>query len=180
MRAKLSPEAQARVDALVAAKREELEVERTMFQQDLEAIKESQPWTGYKFEGTASQVAKKKLALWAYCVQGVITDATRVTGITRKQWYNWCEVDPEFQRAAKHAEEVAVEALEIVAARRGKFHSDQLLMFLIRGGKPGKFKDRTELTGPNGQPVVPPSAPAVVFLPTNNRGDEPQEKKPNG
>ena len=34
-------------------------------------------------------------------------------------------------------------------------YSDTLLMFLLKGRRPEKFKDRTELTGKDGAPIVP-------------------------
>ena len=36
-----------------------------------------------------------------------------------------------------------------------KRYSDTLLMFLLKGRRPEKFKDRHELTGKDGEPVVP-------------------------
>ena len=145
--------------------------EEAVWKEKLDRAKTEFPLDSFEFEGNKLQLAKKRICLWAFCIQGLISDATRSVGISRQLWYDWCEVDPEFKRAAKEAEEYAVEALERMAIRRSEI-SDHLLMFLLKGGKPGKFKDRSEITGKNGAPLVSDIVQTVVILPSNDRGDE--------
>lgn len=129
----------------------------------------------YEFTGDLTTQAKKRRAVVAFAVLGLVTDACFNTPISRKTWYLWCENDPEFKRAAEDAEVFAIESLERVAIGRGKAVSDYLLGFLLKGGKPGKFKDKIEHSGPNGQPL--PAAltnvnvSPVLILPDNHRSD---------
>lgn len=159
------------INARVESRHIDVGVERKIWSEKLEDAKRDFPLDDYKLEGDRLQLAKKRLAIWAYCIHGLIKDATKAAQISRKVWYDWREVDPEFARAAKDAEEIAIESLEQMAVLRAEA-SDQILTLLLKGGRPGKFKDRAELTGANGKPLVPESAPVVVILPSNSRGDE--------
>ncbi len=86
--------------------------------------------------------------------------------------------DPEFNKAWKAAEAIGLDALEDEVTRRGtegweepvfyqgevcghirKF-SDTLLMCRLNGGRPEKYgRQRTELTGANGGPIVTTTLP---------------------
>lgn len=123
--------------------------------------------------------AKKKAFLEAYAACGNITQAAELAGISRTSHYNWMEKDPEYPALFKAAEEQAIDRLEQEARRRalegvekpvyqgGKLvgtvreYSDTLLIFLLKGAKPDKYRERstTELTGPGGGPI------RVVFVP---------------
>lgn len=87
--------------------------------------------------------------------------------------YNWREEDPEFAAAWDKAKAIGLDALEDEATRRAfegtekpVFHlgsecgtireySDTLTIFLLKGGKPEKYRERVsqELTGKDGGPV---------------------------
>lgn len=85
--------------------------------------------------------------------------------------YNWRDNDPNFAADWDRAKELGLEALEDEATRRAfdgvdkavvyqgeitttvKEYSDTLLIFLLKGGKPQKYRDRTELSGPGGGPL---------------------------
>jgi hypothetical protein len=125
----------------------------------------------YEFSGDKISQTRKVKGLVAFAKEGIQTDACIAADISRKTWYHWREVDPEFARAFADAEEFAVDALERCAVRRGKVLSDHLLTFLLKGNKPGKFKDRTEVTGANGRDL-PGGGTTVIVMPSNNRGDD--------
>jgi len=43
--------------------------------------------------------------------------------------------------------------------------SDSLMQFMLKGNKPATYRDRTEISGPNGGPIES----KVVMLPSNDR-----------
>ena len=61
-------------------------------------------------------------------------------------WYEWTSKDPEFKAQANEAKESVVDDLEQEAIKRAKDGSDTLLMFLLKGNKPEKYKERREQT----------------------------------
>jgi hypothetical protein len=54
-------------------------------------------------------------------------------------------VIPEFAIEETRAREAFAEGLEYVAVQRATEYSDQLLMFLLRGLKPEKYRDRIDV-----------------------------------
>jgi len=115
---------------------------------------------------------KKEKFLKAYEVSGNITKAAEDSGITRRDHYDWLKTDPQYVEAFENSSKIAVDALEAEAIRRAhdgvdepvfyqgqvvgtirKF-SDTLLIFLLKGAKPEKYKERNEHTGPNGTPLL--------------------------
>ncbi len=96
---------------------------------------------------------------------GTITHAATKAGINRKTHYNWLESDPEYAARFKEADEEATDNLEREARRRAvegvdepvfyqgdivghiRKMSDTLLIFLLKGAKPEKYRERFEHTG---------------------------------
>lgn len=115
---------------------------------------------------------KKKAFLAAYAEAGNITRAAELAGVDRTSHYKWLN-DPEYAEAFKAADEQAGDRLEQEARRRAVegtqkpvFHqgkqcgvvneySDTLLIFLLKGARPEKYKDRVqqEHTGKGGGPI---------------------------
>jgi hypothetical protein len=105
---------------------------------------------------------------------GIVSTATKALNLDRMQIYKMRNSDPEFRAAWDHALEQAAETLEAEARRRAlegveepvwyqgaqvgytKRYSDILLMFLLKGNNPEKFKERSsnELTGAGGAPLT--------------------------
>jgi len=104
---------------------------------------------------------KQRACLNAYKeTGGNITRAAECVGITRQTHYDWLESDPEYVEEFKKAEQEAADRLEEEARRRAVegweepvFHkgkvvgavrkySDALLIFLLKGAKPEKYKER--------------------------------------
>lgn len=107
----------------------------------------------------------KKAFLAAYRDTGNIRLACEAAGVKRRATvYEWQEHDAEFSAAFKQAQAEAVEALEAEAHRRAvlgwdepviapgrgivgsvrKF-SDTLLIFLLKGAAPEKYRDRLDM-----------------------------------
>lgn len=104
---------------------------------------------------------------------GNVTRACKAVDISRQIAYEWREENPAFAQAWDRAKAQGMEALEDEATRRAyegydkpitfqgvvtdtvKEYSDTLLIFLLKGGKPDKYRERTstELSGPDGGPL---------------------------
>lgn len=103
---------------------------------------------------------KKRLFLEAFVKTGHITMACRAVGIDRSTEWVWRKRDPQFAALREIAGQLAVESLEDEARRRavdgtlepvyagGRVcgwvprYSDTLLMFLLKGLYPEKYRDR--------------------------------------
>ena len=114
---------------------------------------------------------RKRAFLAALAHTGNVTQAADITDIARSAHYQWLEADPVYAAAYKDAMEQAAQRLEAEAKRRAvdgveepvfyqgkqcgviKRYSDALLMFLLKGAMPDKYKERTstELTGAGGK-----------------------------
>lgn len=122
-----------------------------------------------------AKLTTEKLA--AFCAAlsesgGNVTRACKAVGISRTIAYEWRDASPEFAQAWDRFKAQGMEALEDEATRRAyegydkavtfqgqvtdtvREYSDTLLIFLLKGGKPEKYRERTELTGAGGGPVV--------------------------
>ncbi len=119
------------------------------------------------------QHPKKRVFLQAYSTCGNVTQAARIAGVDRATHYVWLETDEQYAEAFQQAQEAAADYLEQEAWRRAtqgveqdvfykdkkiatkREYSDTLLIFLLKGIRPDKYKERaqTELTGPGGGPV---------------------------
>lgn len=89
---------------------------------------------------------KKGAALKAYVEFGTVTAACRAVGIGRTTWYYWRTHDKEFDIAVREAEEEVADDLEQEAIKRAKEgKSDTLMIFLLKGLRPERYKDRREL-----------------------------------
>lgn len=104
---------------------------------------------------------------------GNVARACDAVDISRMTAYTWRDDDPEFAADWDRAKEMGLDALEDEATRRAfdgvdkpivyqgevtgtmKEYSDTLLVFLLKGGKPDKYRERTsaEISGPGGGPV---------------------------
>lgn len=118
---------------------------------------------------------------------GNVTVTCEALNLRRQTVYEARAEDAEFAAAWDAAMEQAADHLEAEARRRAvdgwdepvfyqgekaglvrKF-SDTLLIFLLKGARPEKFRDRQqhEHTGPGGEPL--PAAQVHVYLPSNGR-----------
>lgn len=121
---------------------------------------------------TGGQTRHRKSAfLAAFAEGGNISAACRAIGMTnRTEVYRWQEHDDAFAAAFREAEIRAVDALEAEARRRamgydavtvdkdGNEHtvtkfSDVLLMFLLNGARPEKYRQRVDVQHSEGPPA---------------------------
>jgi hypothetical protein len=110
--------------------------------------------------------------LAAYVSCGRISHAAQAAQIDLRLHYYWKKVDPDYVEAWQEAQQMVGELLEEEAIRRArdgvvrqKFykdtliaeeveHSDTLLIFLLKGAMPAKYRERYEHTGQDGGPMV--------------------------
>lgn len=102
---------------------------------------------------------------------GNVSRACKAEGVGRATAYEWRAADEGFAKKWDEAVEAGLEELEQEARRRAftglkqaiyyqgkvvgyeKEYSDALLMFLLKGGKPEKYRERFEHTGKDGGPI---------------------------
>lgn len=101
---------------------------------------------------------KRAAFLEAYALVGNVSDAAQHAGVGRRTHYEWMN-DPDYAAAFHHAQEQAADRLEREAVRRAtagvektvwykgepvgteRVYSDVLLIFLLKGLRPEKFRD---------------------------------------
>ncbi len=91
--------------------------------------------------------------------------------IGRRTYYDWRDADPVFAAAADAAIEEGTDFLEDKARDRAVKESDTLMIFLLKGRRPEKYRERvdTQLSGPDGGPLR--IAAVEVPLPVRELGD---------
>jgi hypothetical protein len=107
---------------------------------------------------------KKHAFLTAFAECGNISTASRLSGIARSNHYDWMQNDPDYPALFIEADKEAAEKLEQEARRRAvngvskpvfykgeecgvvQEYSDTLLIFLLKGALPEKYKERYEGT----------------------------------
>lgn len=77
---------------------------------------------------------------------GRITVAAELIGHGRTALYDWKADDPDFAAAWEDAFTRAAESLEDEAVRRAMAGSDLLLIFLLKGLKPDRYRETRHLT----------------------------------
>jgi hypothetical protein len=109
---------------------------------------------------------KKRGFLAAYAQTGNVKLACEAARVGRSSHYRWLEHDPDYVEEFEQAKKDAVDVLEAEARRRavegweepvgwykgeagGKVrrYSDTLLIFLLKGAAPHKYRERMEVSG---------------------------------
>jgi len=89
---------------------------------------------------------RKRVAVAAYKAKGTLADCAKSAGVPRSTVERWIVEDPVFRESMIDAHEEVIDSLERAAIRRAKGSvkngipgSDDLLKFLLRANRPGKF-----------------------------------------
>lgn len=90
--------------------------------------------------------------------------ACRRVHCSRTTVYNLRKEDPTFAAEWDEAIEDGLDELESVAASRAIDKSDLLMIFLLKGYRPEKFRERMDVTSA-GQPMQPRITEIVINLP---------------
>jgi hypothetical protein len=114
---------------------------------------------------------KKRAFLAAFAHTGRIRRACDAAQMSWKSHYLWLDDDPEYAAAFADATRMAGDFLEDEAIRRAlegwekkvfhqgqhvdndRLYSDPLMIFLLKGSKPDRYKDRTQLSGDANAPL---------------------------
>lgn len=134
--------------------------------------------------------ARQNAFLAAFSRTGNITVAANKAGINRGTHYEWIDTDPEYAGRFADASEEAADYLEAEARRRAvvgveepvgwyqgeaggtvRKYSDTLLIFLLKGLRPEKFRERYshEHSG-----EIDTGGDVHIYLPDNRRDDVPE------
>ncbi len=87
---------------------------------------------------------RQAIALKAFVELGTETGACQLLGLSRSAWHKWTARYEKFREAADEAFQTVGDLLEQEAIRRAYDGSDLLLIYLLNGYKPGKFRERQE------------------------------------
>lgn len=118
---------------------------------------------------------KKRAFLVEYSQTGNLSAACHAAGVTSSTGYNWRNdqrhENQAFLQGVQKAKLMAIERMEAEVHRRGvegfeepvfyqgrevgkvRKYSDNLLMFMLKGCRPEKYRERYEHTGPGGGPM---------------------------
>ena len=96
-----------------------------------------------------TKVTRQNAFIEALKQTGNITLAVQAAGVTRTQAYRWRDASDEFAARWYEALQAAGEVLEAEARRRAFSGSDTLLIFLLKGIYPEKYRDRYDVRSEN-------------------------------
>ena len=98
---------------------------------------------------------KKSAFLEALRSSGSVTQACAAAEIARCTPYAWRKDDREFAAEWDAAFDIGMDALEAELIRRAFAGDTTAAIFLLKGNKQHKYKDRvaSEISGPDGKPV---------------------------
>ena len=88
---------------------------------------------------------KKAAMLAAIAKTGNISASARAAEIDRSTHYEWLHADPDYAAAVDQALEDAIDVLEAVARKRAIVGSDVLLIFLLKGARPERYRERYQV-----------------------------------
>jgi len=104
--------------------------------------------------------------LRAYSKTGNIKEALAIVGVSRRAVYKLRDTDEEFRQAIDDAQDDGADELEAIARDRAKAGSDVLLIFLLKGLRPWKYRDNHH--------VVSTSQPTDFVIDLSAPDDSPQ------
>lgn len=98
----------------------------------------------------------KALFVTALAETGVVKAACEAVPVRRATVYTERDQDDAFRQAWDDAITTSVDALELEARRRALLTSDTLLIFLLKGGRPEKYRERQDVqhSGHDGGPLT--------------------------
>ena len=87
-----------------------------------------------------------KAVIQAIAQTGNLTLASQIAGVDRAVVYRRYKADAEFRQQYDEAMETGIDILEAEARRRAMAGSDTLLIFLLKGARPEKYRDNYHVT----------------------------------
>ena len=83
----------------------------------------------------------------------IIKQACRAAGVSRKVAYDWRKKDGEFAAEWNDALQDGIDTLEAILMRRAEERDTVAMIFLLKGLRPEKYRERYEHSGPQGGPI---------------------------
>lgn len=80
--------------------------------------------------------------LAAYRKVGMLCRACQLAKVNRRTVWDWRNEDPAFLEQFEQANRESIDLLEDEARRRAMKGSDRLMMFILKGANPEKYRDR--------------------------------------
>lgn len=111
----------------------------------------------------------RKTFLQSLAQTGVISFSAKEAGVGVKTIERHRKKDPRFNAACEEAIEESCDVLEMVARKRAVDHSDTLLIFLLKGNRPEKYRDNYT---PPPAGTDPRSGKVRRFLEDDDSGNE--------
>lgn len=99
---------------------------------------------------------------------GVVGHAVKLSNTTYGTVYNARNKDDDFAKAWDAALEMAIDGLELEARRRAMSKSDLLMMFLLKGWRPDKYRDNQKIEHAG---KIEGGAKVVVYIPDDGRDE---------
>lgn len=96
----------------------------------------------------------KQKFLEAYTQTCTLTAAAKIAGVDRGTHYKWLKADKAYCEQFASTHETTIESLEAEARKRAFDGSDVLLIFLLKGARPEKYRERYEHIGKEGGPIT--------------------------
>lgn len=111
---------------------------------------------------------------------GNVSAACEAVRISRRAAYEWREADEKFAKDWDGAVDLTTDALEQEVYRRAhvgtekpvfyqgeecgivREYSDTLAMFILKARRPDKYRERHEISNPDGSPLMQPIAEAIL------------------
>jgi len=116
-------------------------------------------------QSTELDIRKKAMIEALESSLGIITTACKEVGINRQTHYNWLAGDPIYNQAVADIQEMALDFAE------SKLHSQirnddttAIIFYLKTKAKKRGYIERTELSGPDGEPLTIVFEKAPSFL----------------
>lgn len=86
---------------------------------------------------------------------GIVTTACKAVGINRQTHYNWLANDPAYSSAVADVQEIALDFAESKLHNRIASEDTTATIFYLKTkGKKRGYIERTELSGPDGDPIT--------------------------
>ena len=87
---------------------------------------------------------------------GVVTDACRKVGIARKTHYEWYNEDKEYHKSVDDLGQVALDFAESMLYKKMRDKDTTAIIFYLKTkGKKRGYIERQEITGKDGDPIIP-------------------------
>lgn len=94
---------------------------------------------------------------------GLIKASCKKLRISHHALYRKRFNDPKYEQRLLDAHQDGIKTLEDVAVTRARSgHSDILLMFLLKGAMPAKYRERHQFSGDPEQPLAPPRLEVII------------------